>query len=70
VLGDAELIVAMQAVDEAGDGHTEIPPDHRAAIDKEAVAALVEGNPGGREGRFPHASSKVWLLTARYGQMC
>jgi hypothetical protein len=29
----------MQAVGEAGDGH---PPDHRGAIDKESVAALVE----------------------------
>ena len=42
VLGDAELIVAMRAVGEAGDGHVEIPPEHRGSIDKEPVAALVE----------------------------
>lgn len=42
VLGDAELIVAMRAVGEAGDGHAEVPPKHMGAIDKETVAALVE----------------------------
>jgi DNA repair ATPase RecN len=42
VLGDAELIVAMRAAGEAGDGHAEIPPDHMGAIDKETVAVLVE----------------------------
>ena len=42
VLGDAELIVAMRAVGESGDGHAEVPPAHMGAIDKETVAALVE----------------------------
>ncbi|ARL23920.1 TrlF family AAA-like ATPase [Burkholderia pseudomallei] len=42
VLGDAELILAMRAVGESGDGHAEVPPAHMGAIDKETVAALVE----------------------------
>lgn len=42
VLGDAELILAMRAVGESGDGHAEIPPAHMGAIDKETVAVLVE----------------------------
>jgi hypothetical protein len=42
VLGDAELIVAMQAVGEPGDGHAEVPPEHMGAIDKKTVATLVE----------------------------
>jgi uncharacterized protein YjaG (DUF416 family) len=42
VLGDAELILAMRAVGESGDGHVEVPPAHMGAIDKETVAVLVE----------------------------
>jgi hypothetical protein len=42
VLGDAELIIAMRAVGEAGDGHAEVPPEHMGAIDKKTVASLVE----------------------------
>lgn len=42
VLGDAELIIAMRAVGEAGDGHAEVLPEHMGAIDKETVAGLVE----------------------------
>lgn len=42
VLGDAELIVAVRAVGEAGDGHADIPPAHMGAIDKSTVAVLVE----------------------------
>jgi hypothetical protein len=50
VLGDAELILAMRAVGEAGDGHAEVPPEHMGAIDKETVAGLVEEIlEGGRE---------------------
>lgn len=50
VLGDAELILAMRAVGEAGDGHAYIPAAHMGAIDKETVAVLVEEIlEGGRE---------------------
>jgi len=42
VLGDAELIIGMRAVGEAGDGHAEILPEQMGAIDKPSVAALVE----------------------------
>jgi hypothetical protein len=50
VLGDAELIVAMRAVGEAGDGHADVPREHMGAIDKETVASLVEGIlEGGKE---------------------
>ncbi len=42
VLGDAELIIAMRAVGEAGDGHAEVPPEHMGSIDKNTVARLVE----------------------------
>lgn len=50
VLGDAELIIAMRAVGEAGDGHAEVPPEQMGAIDKETVARLVEEIlEGGRE---------------------
>ena len=42
VLGDAELILAMRAVGESGDGHAEVPPEHMGAIDKHTVAVLVE----------------------------
>lgn len=42
VLGDAEQIIAMRAVGESGDGHAEVPREHIGAIDRPAVAALVE----------------------------
>jgi hypothetical protein len=42
VLGDAELIIGMRAVGEAGDGHAEIPPEYMGSIDKKSVAALAE----------------------------
>lgn len=42
VLGDAEQIIAMRAVGESGDGHAEMPSEHVGAIDRPAVAALVE----------------------------
>jgi len=42
VLGDAELIIAMRAVGEAGDGHAEVLPEHMGSIDKDTVARLVE----------------------------
>lgn len=42
VLGDAELILAMRAVGESGDGHAEVPPENMGAIDKGTVAVLVE----------------------------
>lgn len=50
VLGDAELILAMRAVGESGDGHADVPPAHMGAIDKETVAVLVkEILEGGKE---------------------
>jgi hypothetical protein len=52
VLGDAELIIAMRAVGEAGDGRAEIPPDHIGAIDKPSVAELVEEILEGGEDAF------------------
>ncbi|MDX1922419.1 MAG: phosphoesterase [Alphaproteobacteria bacterium] len=42
VLGDAELIIGMRAVGEAGDGHADVPPEHMGSIDKKSVAALAE----------------------------
>lgn len=42
VLGDAELIIGMRAVGEAGDGHADVPPEHMGSIDKKTVAALAE----------------------------
>ena len=42
VLGDAELILAMRVVGEAGDGHADVPPENMGAIDKKTVASLVE----------------------------
>ena len=42
VLGDAELIIGMAAVGEAGDGHAEVPPENMGSIDKKSVAALAE----------------------------
>ena len=42
VLGDAELILGLQATGEAGQGHAEIPPEHMGSIDDRAVRELVE----------------------------
>jgi predicted ATPase len=42
VLGDAELIVGLSAVGEAGQGRAEVPPDHVGSIDSEPVRELVE----------------------------
>lgn len=42
VLGDAELILVMRAIGEAGDGHADVPPENMGAIDKVTVAGLVE----------------------------
>lgn len=42
VLGDAELIIGMRAIGEAGNGHAHIPPEHMGSIDKKSVAALAE----------------------------
>ena len=50
VLGDAELIIGMRAVGEAGEGHAEMPPEHMGSIDKKSVAMLAEEIlEGGRE---------------------
>ena len=40
--GDAELILAMPVVGEAGDGPADVPPENMGAIDKKTVASLVE----------------------------
>jgi predicted metal-dependent phosphoesterase TrpH len=42
VLGDAELIIGLQASGEAGQGHAEILPEHMGSIDDRAVRELVE----------------------------
>ncbi|MCC6206440.1 MAG: phosphoesterase [Hyphomicrobiales bacterium] len=42
VLGDAELMIGMRAVGEAGDGHADIPEEFMGSIDKKSVAALAE----------------------------
>ncbi len=42
VLGDAELIIGIEAIGEAGGGHARIPPKHMGSIDKRTVAALAE----------------------------
>lgn len=42
VLGDAELIIGMRAVGEAGEGHAEVPPENMGSIDKKAVAVIAE----------------------------
>jgi hypothetical protein len=51
VLGDAELILGLQASGEGGDrGHAEILPAHTGSIDSESVRELVEEIlEGGRE---------------------
>ncbi len=50
VLGDAELIAALSASGEAGQGHAEIPPDCQGSIDARTVRELVEEIlEGGRE---------------------
>jgi ATPase subunit of ABC transporter with duplicated ATPase domains len=49
VLGDAELILGLQAAGEAGQGKAEIPREHMGSIDSEAVRDLVgEVLEGGR----------------------
>jgi DNA repair ATPase RecN len=42
VLGDAELILGLQASGEAGLGHAEIPVEHMGSIDDRPVRELVE----------------------------
>jgi hypothetical protein len=42
LLGDAELIIGMRAVGEAGEGHAEVPPENMGSIDKKRVAELAE----------------------------
>ena len=42
VLGDAELIVGMRAVGEAGEGVAEVAPEALGSIDKKSVAVLAE----------------------------
>ena len=42
MLGDAELMIGMRAVGEAGDGHADIPEEFMGSIDKKSVAALAE----------------------------
>lgn len=42
VLGDAELILGLRALGEAGQGHAEIPVEHMGSIDNRAVRELVE----------------------------
>lgn len=42
VLGDAELIIGLQASGEAGQGHAEIPVKHMGSIDDQPVRELVE----------------------------
>lgn len=42
VLGDAELIIGMRAVGEAGEGHAQVPPENMGSIDRRSVAVLVE----------------------------
>jgi len=42
VLGDAELIIGMRAVGEAGEGHAEVPPENMGSIDKKSVATAAE----------------------------
>ena len=42
VLGDAELIVGLNAVGEAGMGRAEMPSEHMGSIDSQSVRELVE----------------------------
>jgi hypothetical protein len=42
VLGDAELIIGLRAVGEAGIGKAEMPNEHMGSIDNEPVRELVE----------------------------
>lgn len=42
VLGDAELIVGLSAIGEAGQGRAEVPADHVGSIDSGPVRELVE----------------------------
>ncbi len=42
VLGDAELIIGMRAVGEAGEGHAEVPLENMGSIDKKPVAEMAE----------------------------
>jgi len=42
VLGDAELIVGLRAIGEAGQGKGEIPREHVGSIDDQSVRELVE----------------------------
>ena len=41
VLGDAELILGLQASGEAGQGHAELPVEHMGSIDDQPVRELV-----------------------------
>ncbi len=50
VLGDAELILGLSAVGEAGDGRAHVAPEHAGSIDSRMVRELVEEIlEGGRE---------------------
>lgn len=42
VLGDAELIIGLDAEGEAGEGHASISPKHMCSIDSQPVRELVE----------------------------
>ena len=50
MLGDAELMIGLTAIGEAGDGHLEIAPEHAGSIDSPTVADMIkEILEGGRE---------------------
>ncbi len=60
VLGDAELMIGMRAVGEAGDGHADIPPEFMGSIDKKSVAALAEEILEGGKEAFIVPRQRLW----------
>ncbi len=58
VLGDAELIIGLNAVGGAGDGHVELRTDHIGSIDTPSVAEMIKDVLEGGEEAFTTRSLK------------
>lgn len=58
VLGDAELILGLDATGEASEGHARIAPEHMGSIDLKPVRELVEEILEGGEAAFEMRRSK------------
>jgi len=62
VLGDAELIIGLQASGEAGQGKAEIPLEHRGSIDARPVRELIEEVLEGGRAAFEMRRLKYGLV--------